>query len=336
MFNSDNILPKDSLTPKVVPKEAQASSVESSGGVLSKRAPNARKEFKNVLEGRSDSAEDALELGQEDMAIAKKKSLSKSIFDLSAEKGLGEKTKEEIPLPQPKPGEDIDPSLILSTLPSTKFKEETKFAQEVADLSSIPNPVAMKEVPIKDVPTKTEVPKDDAETKPVFSPVVRDKQSSKDSDTSQSNLGGMVAPQTPMTNQIAPVDKAVPVAPTTSVQELIDKLVAAVYTVQSTGKTETVLTLKEFGDAQITFTTVDTAPNEVNITFSKLSQSLENLMQLNRESLESKLREAGVVFHMVTFTTADTVSVPKDVTKDQSSFSRDSDQEPDGQPKKKK
>lgn len=328
MFNPD------SLTPKDVPK-VTSSSVDSESGIRPRKIPNSRKEFKNVLEGKESLTEEDIEALEEDFdAGAKKKALqgrSRSIFDLSADKTLGKKVKEELPLPKPSMQEpSIDPSLIIGSLPTNaKVMEEPKFAQEVGDLSSIgPNLSDLESI---------NRPLD----KP-FSQVTRDRSSGEDSPSSSgmtkdsdSPLAAGIPPA-PILNPIASIDKPIEAVAPVSMKELIDKLVDTIYTLQSAGKSETVITLKELGGAQVTITTFDTAKNEVNITFSKLTQQLETLMQQNRQSLESGLRNAGVVFHIVTFTTVDTVNIPTDTTGKQQSFTRDEDAGAGEQQKKKK
>lgn len=347
MVNPNNIVPQG------VPNPSRPL-VDASDAV--RRKPlNVRKEFKNVLEGRENIDSEDVEIVDDN---AGKNTRSKSIFELSAKKGFRDNSQDsQEGLLSGDSKENLfssdstlnqQPVVDLKTL--AKFMEKPEFAQEVADLSSIPSSNLKDDVkPIKveqPITIKVEQPITSEETPhqslkgASLSKTSTKKEThavsinSTNAPTNLASLTGVLPPPNPMINEVASLNQPVSTMVSPSMQDLIDKLVSAVHTMQSTGKTETVLTLKELDGAQVTITTYDTAKKEVNITFSKLTQETESLMQQNRQSLESNLRDAGVVYHMIVFTTVDTVNIPTDTH--EKSFTRDKDAEGGEQQQKKK
>jgi hypothetical protein len=347
MVNPSNIVPQgvsNNIVPKGVSRASQ-SAVDNSDSVI-RQQPNTRKEFKSILKGTDGFNSEGLET---DEGI-EGDSHPKSIFDLSARKDFVDDSQENLLSSDSTLNKSVvDPKTL------SKFIEKPEFAQEIVDLSSIPNPqmVEPAKIPTQTATqTATQAPTQTATQAPTQPPSQPTKEApltktstkkeettflmTSDSQTNRTGLGGVLPPPNPMVNEVTSLNQSVSTVVAPSMQELIDKLVNAVYTMQSSGKTETVLTLKELGGAQVTITTYDTAKNEVNITFSKLTQATESLMQQNRQSLESNLTRAGVIYHMVQFTTADTVNIPTNTSGKQPSFTRDEDAGAGEQQQKKK
>lgn len=362
MVNPSHLVPQgvsNNVVTKGVAKPSQPA-VDSSDSAV-RQQPNTRKEFKSVLKGASGFNSEEVE-PDEDIEDG---SHPKSIFDLSAGKDFGDGSQEAL-----HPSDSrLNKPIVDSTTPS-KVMEKPEFAQEVVDISSIPSPKTAE-----GIKTSMQTPTQVSTQPPVEAPRQTSAQAStqttidnpaqtatqastpsthgtpftksstkkettssttSDSQTSHAGIREVLPPPNPMVNELISIDKPVSTVVTPSMQELIDKLVHAVYTMQSNGKTETVLTLKELGGAQVTITTYDTAKSEVNITFSKLTQATESLMQQNRQSLESSLTRAGVVYHMVQFTTADTITIPTSTSGRQPSFTRDENAGAGEQQQKKK
>jgi hypothetical protein len=91
-------------------------------------------------------------------------------------------------------------------------------------------------------------------------------------------------------------------------QQLIDAIVKAITTIDSQGKTDTIVTLKHppmFAGANLVLTSYESAKGEFNIRFENLTQGAKSFMdmQQNQQSLLSSLNEKGYTVHMVVATT---------------------------------
>ena len=91
-------------------------------------------------------------------------------------------------------------------------------------------------------------------------------------------------------------------------QTAIDQIVNTIYTLQTSGQTDTVITLKNlplFEGANVVITAFDSARGQFNIAFHNLSQSAQQLlsMQANQAILRQGLEEKGYFVHIVVVTT---------------------------------
>lgn len=98
--------------------------------------------------------------------------------------------------------------------------------------------------------------------------------------------------------------------PSTSMQEIIDRITKEVYTLEKNGNTDTVITLKGpmFDKAHLILSEFSTAPGQFNITFDNLTQSAKNLLDLNRNTLIEDLSKKGYMVHIVTNTTTNEIT----------------------------
>lgn len=352
------------MLPKEVSKDKISSTDTSSSNMISgigKKAPNTRKDFKQVLQGKDDTREDDEVHLDEMKQLAKSKALkSKSIFDLSAhpqEQDIGEgyiqKSKipsntltpsvvanSDIPLMANSDQPVVNTSDFSDQINTKKFVDKPEFAQEVNDLSSItPNLAALQKTPIQHPDQDAYSPQltaNDAITqKSSQRSPTSDQTSDSDSNTgSQPNITGAVATPLILTNVI----KTESVKQMATTQEIIDQIVDKIYTLQVSGKTDTVITFKQlspmFDGMQLTLTTFDTAKKEFNITFSNLTQAGQNLLEKNLGMLKSELDRLGVVTHIITFTTQNE-SISSNSTEEKTFRDpRDEDRNDKGQKKK--
>lgn len=99
-----------------------------------------------------------------------------------------------------------------------------------------------------------------------------------------------------------------------TLQQLVEALVKEISTIESQGKTDTVVTLKQpplFAGANVVLTSFETAKGEFNIRFENLSQGAKAFMdmQQNQQSLLSSLEEKGYAVHILVATTQ--IETPK-------------------------
>lgn len=126
--------------------------------------------------------------------------------------------------------------------------------------------------------------------------------------------GAFVAPLTPpiQTPELADLSKAEfqPRSRVQEIQKIIDMIVDKVYTLQVSGKTDTVIVLKNipmFENVNIKVTSFSSARGEFNITFSNMTQHAKQILDAHliqsplQLALEQKI--PGIVIHMVTTTT---------------------------------
>ena len=113
------------------------------------------------------------------------------------------------------------------------------------------------------------------------------------------------------TPNLAPVAPAAP-APKpvmhTDIAALVEQIVKSMYTVETQGRTDTVITLQNpplFKDAQIVISAFDTARGQFNISFENLTQAAQKLLSqdTNRTSLINALHEKGYGVQILTITT---------------------------------
>lgn len=122
---------------------------------------------------------------------------------------------------------------------------------------------------------------------------------------------------------------------------LVDQIVKNMYTVETQGRTDTVITLQNpplFKDAHIVVSSFDSARGQFNISFENLTQAAQKILSddVNRTGLINALHEKGYGVQILTFTTQ-TETTPLAI--DESAFkgNRDqSDQEGQQQQKKKR
>jgi hypothetical protein len=93
-----------------------------------------------------------------------------------------------------------------------------------------------------------------------------------------------------------------------NLQLLIEQIVKHMYTVETQGKTDTVMTLQYpplFKGATITVTSYDTAKGQFNISFENLTQAAQKILDMseNRKSLVSSLEQKGYNVQIITTTT---------------------------------
>ncbi len=115
-----------------------------------------------------------------------------------------------------------------------------------------------------------------------------------------------------------------------TMQQLVDEIVKAIVTVESQGKTDTVVTLKQppmFADANIILTSYETAKGEFNIRFENLTQEAKAFMdmQQNKESLFSALQQKGYAVHIIVATTQ--IETPQIAASNPQQTSRDSQEQ---------
>ena len=122
-------------------------------------------------------------------------------------------------------------------------------------------------------------------------------------------------------------------------QQLVDAIVKAVAVVENSGKTDTVVTLKNpplFAGANLVLTSFDYAKGEFNIRFENMSQQGKSFMdmQQNQNSLRFALQEKGYAVHIMVVTTE--IETPKFVAEAQQSQQRNPEDQQQDQPKKRR
>lgn len=91
-------------------------------------------------------------------------------------------------------------------------------------------------------------------------------------------------------------------------QQLVDAIVKAITTIETQGKTDTVVTLKQppmFAGANVVLTSYESAKGEFNIRFENLTQQAKSFMdmQQNQDSLRFALQQKGYAVHILVATT---------------------------------
>lgn len=94
----------------------------------------------------------------------------------------------------------------------------------------------------------------------------------------------------------------------TQMQDMIDQMVKSLKTIQESGKTDTMLTLKHppvFSGVNVIISSYDSAKGEFNVAFENLTQAGKQIldMRANQESLRQALEQKGYAVHIVVTTT---------------------------------
>ncbi|MBA3816170.1 MAG: hypothetical protein H0X29_06555 [Parachlamydiaceae bacterium] len=124
--------------------------------------------------------------------------------------------------------------------------------------------------------------------------------------------------------------------PAMNIQDIIDQLVEKVVQMETSGSTDTVVTLKSppiLAGADLVVTGFDSAKGEFNITFQKLTQAAKDMldMKANQQSLLLALEQKGYAVHIVTTTTLAEINLPD--ASGAAPQDRDRDQDQQGQQK---
>lgn len=106
-----------------------------------------------------------------------------------------------------------------------------------------------------------------------------------------------------------------PALPSINIQDIIDQLVEKVVQMETSDRTDTIITLKRppiLAGADLVVTGFDSARGEFNITFQKLTQAAKTLldMRVNQQSLLLALEQKGYAVHIVTTTTLAEINLP--------------------------
>jgi len=114
--------------------------------------------------------------------------------------------------------------------------------------------------------------------------------------------------------------------------DLIEQVIKGMYTVDTQGQTDTVITLQYpplLKDAQVVVSAFDTAHKQFNISFENLTQAAQQVLSLesNKKALMDALHDKGYGVQIMTFTTA--IEHPNPV--DESAFRGNREQEGRGQ-----
>lgn len=123
-------------------------------------------------------------------------------------------------------------------------------------------------------------------------------------------------------------------APT--MKQIVDQIVAKLYTLRTNGQTETVMALKnppQLVGAEVVLTSFDHARGEFNIAIHNLTQAAQNFLEQNniRIGLKAALEEHGYAVHMLTTTTEPFRTAPVEIAQEESRSrqGRDREQQPD-------
>ena len=127
-----------------------------------------------------------------------------------------------------------------------------------------------------------------------------------------------------------------PALPSIDLQEIIDQLVDKVVQMETDGRTDTVITLKQppiLAGADLVVTSFDSAKGEFNITFQKLTQAGQEMLDMhaNQQSLLLALEKKGYAVHIVTTTTLAEIKIPTTAAPTPQDRNRNQDQS--GQPR---
>jgi len=109
------------------------------------------------------------------------------------------------------------------------------------------------------------------------------------------------------TQQIQPVQEPKSLVKP-DLQQIIDQIISKLYTIEKSGKTDTLIKLKHpplFAGSGIVVTSFDTAKKEFNITFENLTAAAKQILDLreNQDALKLALEQKGYTVHIITATT---------------------------------
>lgn len=256
--------------------------------------PDARKDFKKVLDKGSDDEEEnnaAKEIIEETDGIGlamledTKKKPPLSLFDLTGSKKsprFEEKPPEQVVVV---PITDPDAKKIVADIKPVKanFSDADAVAASLLEKAEAPAPVQAQD-------------KDKFTTR--FS--------TEQDDLSYVNPLAATTNQLPSVNLNISTEKAV--IPVSNLQEIINQMIAKATEMKRDGMTETILTLKHpplFAGANIVVTAFDSAKNEFNIAIENLTQAAKNLMdiKINKDNLLLALEQKGYAVHILATTT---------------------------------
>lgn len=119
-----------------------------------------------------------------------------------------------------------------------------------------------------------------------------------------------------------------------SMQELVDHIVKTMYTVETKGQTDTIITLQYpplFKDANIVITAYDSARGQFNLSFENLTQSAKRILDQedNRKALVAALEHKGYGVQIFQTTTLIEHPVPTDHSESSRGSGRDQSREDD-------
>lgn len=90
-----------------------------------------------------------------------------------------------------------------------------------------------------------------------------------------------------------------------SLQQIIDQIARAVYTLEKGGTSETIISLKgAFNGSRLIIAENASAPGEMNITIDNLTLQAQQLLESNKKLLLDELAHKNVVVHIFTASTA--------------------------------
>ena len=90
------------------------------------------------------------------------------------------------------------------------------------------------------------------------------------------------------------------------IHKLIEKMVKRLTIMETTGRNETSMTIKNsatFEGTRVLITEFNSAKGEFNLTFENLTQQGKNLLDAHQNTLKMGLEQKGYVVHMITTTT---------------------------------
>jgi len=319
----------ENVPQKITPSPKTFVSSTQGDDMSTKEPPNVRKDFKDVLGGKKNNLAggDAGTNQKTDVTIADSVTTSSmkktntpshapSIFDLSANltadntattvdpslaAGIG-----ALPL------QGMMQSLDVSTTSTQKFAPNPAFAQEMGDIAAITPNLVQQQPSINANANANAVV---ADSPNVFASTWKDTSTVSPgtmpqlSDTVDTSNYVAIAPITTFDIN-APVISASPIvnAPAPII-DIYNQLVAAMTTMNANGQTDTTLTLKgAFAGVEVTISTFSTAPQELNISFTNLTQQMQSILGASQDALKISLNDIGFVTHMITLSTTNETS----------------------------
>ncbi len=126
---------------------------------------------------------------------------------------------------------------------------------------------------------------------------------------------------------------------TAHIQELVDQIVKELYVIETAGKTDTILVLKQptiFNDARVVLTSFNASTKEFNIAFENLAPQAKQLIDQNLNTLRTSLEEHGYAnaVHIISTTTFIEHNIPTESGKGFAQRDRESGDEQQKQQKR--
>lgn len=190
----------------------------------------------------------------------------------------------------------ISDSKVQKESPFNVYKEMTKkdTSPQVRDWDVTSSEEASFSKPVKPTGTGTSKVKEKSNTR-------------FDQDQPDLSYVNPVSPQVVAVGSVIdPGAQVSPGANAARIQEIVDRIVDGIYTLENTGKTDTIITLKNiplFADARIVISAYDSATKEFNLSFENLRPDAKQIIDINLASLRTALEDKGNVLHIVTTTT---------------------------------